>query len=93
MLLHHPGTDVTEAYALRQQQLADSRQAEGQCQMCGAFRLDGRPPTVHRYRCRSGGPDGETVGVLRTGTAWQSYDMGYKRTDTDPAPRRRYRPA
>jgi hypothetical protein len=35
----------------------------GQCQACGAFRLDGNPPTVHRTDCVAG-PDGSQLHAL-----------------------------
>lgn len=35
----------------------------GQCQTCGAFRTDGRPPTVHRTDCVMG-PDGSRLPPL-----------------------------
>lgn len=33
---------------------------DGQCQVCGTWRTDGHPPTVHRHRCTEG-PDGSTL--------------------------------
>lgn len=36
----------------------------GQCQTCGAYRLDGQPPTVHRTDCLDG-PDGSQLPAVR----------------------------
>lgn len=38
-------------YAAQQQINSATRTADGQCSACGAFRLDGLPPTVHRTGC------------------------------------------
>lgn len=46
---------------------------KGECRHCGAWRVDGRPPTVHRHKCASGGPDGSQLGptaVLPTSLQW-----------------------
>jgi hypothetical protein len=43
------------------QQIAAAKyEAAGQCTRCGAFRLDGQPPTVHRHSCTLG-PDGSQL--------------------------------
>lgn len=45
----------------------------GRCTYCGAFRLDGLPPTVHFTRCGLG-PDGSQIGPLRSGgTRWREW--------------------
>lgn len=54
---------ATEYLACEQQERSRRRAAKGQCPDCGAFRLDGTPPTVHRYLCTRG-PDGEQVGAV-----------------------------
>lgn len=41
-----------EVYGMRQQWRSREGQADSQCRGCGSFRLDGRPPTVHRFACR-----------------------------------------
>jgi hypothetical protein len=48
--------EVVQVSAHQQQAAATRREAVGQCQMCGAFRLDGGPPTVHRTGCPAGDP-------------------------------------
>lgn len=42
----------------------------GQCGSCGAWRTDGKPPTVHFTRC-SAGPDGFQIGPIGQGTWWR----------------------
>lgn len=37
----------------------------GQCTACGAWRVDGQPPTVHRTDCVEG-PDGSALPALNT---------------------------
>lgn len=37
--------------ALHQRELAKQKKAVGQCDHCGAFRLDGRPPEAHFTGC------------------------------------------
>lgn len=45
----------------------------GQCTNCGAFRLDGKQPTVHFTRCGAG-PDGSHIGALRAdGRRWREW--------------------
>ncbi len=39
------------SYVEQQQQRAGLGQADGQCRACGAYALDGRPPTLHRNGC------------------------------------------
>jgi hypothetical protein len=49
--------------AWEQQDLSRRRAAHNQCPECGAFRLDGKPPIVHRTAC-SHGPSGLEYGVI-----------------------------
>ena len=39
------------SYVEHQQQAAQAGEADGQCRGCGAYALDGRPPTLHRHGC------------------------------------------
>lgn len=39
------------AMAAAQQELAKTSKAQGQCQSCGSYRLDGKPPFIHRQGC------------------------------------------
>lgn len=65
--LYEPGPAPDPEFAAWQQVRAAAGDAENQCPGCGAFRLDGQPPTVHRHRCRMG-PDGSRLPVLGRGT-------------------------
>jgi hypothetical protein len=47
-------TDVV-AKTLRQEELAKTGEAEGQCPFCGMFRSDGKPPILHRAACGEAG--------------------------------------
>lgn len=55
----------------------------GQCELCGSFRTDGRPVTVHFTGCAAG-PDASVPGVL-----WVRSGPAYVRAEIEPAAQER----
>jgi hypothetical protein len=51
---------VPEWYVDHQREKSKTREADGQCLGCGTFRLDGKPPTIHRTGCTLGTYDDPT---------------------------------
>jgi hypothetical protein len=56
------------------------RHHKGECPECFAFRMDGGPPSVHRWRCTRG-PSGDQLDVRRLTPLEQTRlrDMGGRR--------------
>jgi hypothetical protein len=79
---------VDSWYAADQQDRAKRGMADGQCQQCKAFRIDGQPPTVHRTGCPMG-PDGVAVGVVSGPTGERGMNPVKRKVRLDTPPRRR----